>query len=264
MKQRTANTQLPKYVLIGQPQVSVLLELSPHFKSKVSLKVKAFILPRAFSYRLPSKSLTSLSSIFESLRLADPQFMLDDRIDMILGATAAIHAKIVSGTVERGKAHEPIATKSKLGWLLSGPIGLSTSTLVAQDCTKEPNPQEQKCEDHYLKMTRGDESGRFLVGLPFKVNLSVLKIHALPIRTLPEPCFSTWKENSKFVPAFGDGYWLLPHHDIIQESNTTTKMRVVFNGSARSKNSVSINDILDTGPNLLPPLFDLMLRWQNY
>lgn len=36
----------------------------------------------------------------------------------------------------------------------------------------------------------------------------------------------------------------LPHHAVITESSTTTKLRVVFDGSSKSTNGKSLNDFL--------------------
>ena len=48
----------------------------------------------------------------------------------------------------------------------------------------------------------------------------------------------------------------LPHHGVWKGSGTAAKIRVVFNGSARTVSGVSLNDELLVGPNLLPLLCD--------
>ena len=40
----------------------------------------------------------------------------------------------------------------------------------------------------------------------------------------------------------------LPHHCVFKEDSTTTKLRVVFDGSAKTTKGVSINDALMVGP----------------
>lgn len=42
----------------------------------------------------------------------------------------------------------------------------------------------------------------------------------------------------------------LPHHGVLREQSLSTKLRVVFNGSSRSDNGVSLNDILYSGAKL--------------
>ena len=41
-----------------------------------------------------------------------------------------------------------------------------------------------------------------------------------------------------------------PHHGIVKETSSTTKLRVVFNGSEKSSNGVSLNDIMMAGPKV--------------
>ncbi|XP_072400667.1 uncharacterized protein [Diabrotica undecimpunctata] len=56
----------------------------------------------------------------------------------------------------------------------------------------------------------------------------------------------------------------LPHHGVVKESSTTTKLRVVFNGSAVTTNSLSLNDILVAGPTIQDDLFSIVLRARKH
>ena len=57
----------------------------------------------------------------------------------------------------------------------------------------------------------------------------------------------------------------LPHHGVIWSDRETTKLRVVFHGSAKSdKSTASINDCLEKGPNLVPHLFDIVVKFRGY
>lgn len=42
----------------------------------------------------------------------------------------------------------------------------------------------------------------------------------------------------------------LPHHAVIQEDSLTTRLRVVYNGSAKTLKEKSSNDILMVGLNI--------------
>lgn len=59
-------------------------------------------------------------------------------------------------------------------------------------------------------------------------------------------------------------YFLLPHHSVIKHDSTTTKCRVVFDGSAKSNIGVSLNDNLNPGYALQDNLFDIVMRLRLY
>ena len=57
----------------------------------------------------------------------------------------------------------------------------------------------------------------------------------------------------------------LPHHAVVRKDKETTKVRVVFDGSAKSsKEDLSLNDCLERGPNLVPHLFDTIVKFRGY
>ena len=56
----------------------------------------------------------------------------------------------------------------------------------------------------------------------------------------------------------------LPHHPVIRHDKTTTKIRPVFDGSARVKGGLCINDCLETGPNLNPDLLAVLLKFRQH
>jgi len=56
----------------------------------------------------------------------------------------------------------------------------------------------------------------------------------------------------------------LPHHGVLREASSTTKLRVVFNGSQKSSSGATLNDKLHTGPKLQQDLIDVLLRWRRH
>ena len=55
----------------------------------------------------------------------------------------------------------------------------------------------------------------------------------------------------------------LPHRGVVREDHDTTKLRIVFDASAKIRNELSLNDILYSGPCLLPYLYDILLRFRT-
>jgi hypothetical protein len=60
-----------------------------------------------------------------------------------------------------------------------------------------------------------------------------------------------------------DGYYL-PHHPVFKEDSTTTKLRVVFDGSAKTLSGLSLNDVQMVGPPLQNDLFNILLRFRQH
>ncbi|XP_072384568.1 uncharacterized protein [Diabrotica undecimpunctata] len=58
--------------------------------------------------------------------------------------------------------------------------------------------------------------------------------------------------------------YYIPHHGILKTSSTTTKLRVVFDGSAKTDNNLSLNDVLMVGPRLQEDLLHILLRFRKH
>lgn len=56
--------------------------------------------------------------------------------------------------------------------------------------------------------------------------------------------------------------YFLPHHAVEKPDSSTTKCRVVFDGSAASSNGRSLNDNLLVGPVIQPKLNEIALRFR--
>ncbi|KRY44566.1 hypothetical protein T03_418, partial [Trichinella britovi] len=57
--------------------------------------------------------------------------------------------------------------------------------------------------------------------------------------------------------------WYLPHRMVVREDNSTTKFRIVFDGSAKYK-GISLNEYLDAGPALQSDMVGVLLRFRLY
>lgn len=70
--------------------------------------------------------------------------------------------------------------------------------------------------------------------------------------------------NDEFMEPASIKHFYLPHHAVIKTSSLTTKLRQVFDGSAKSKNGNSLNDILTTGPSLQSDIISIILNWRTH
>ena len=63
----------------------------------------------------------------------------------------------------------------------------------------------------------------------------------------------------KFKPAGTVHY--LPHHPVIRTDKSTSRVRIVYDASAK-RDGPSLNDCLETGPNTLPQIIDILLLFR--
>ncbi|XP_071878302.1 uncharacterized protein [Bombus fervidus] len=144
---------------------------------------------------------------------------------------------------------------------------------------------ERQCEEHFRKHVQRTDEGRYIVALPFNNTTSSLgSSKAIAMKRLTS-LSRRFQRDKQFEAdyhavikeylelghmtrvttdrAIDDGYFL-PHHGVIKESSQTTKLRVVFDGSAPTTTGASLNDILHTGPKLQEDLFYILLRFRSH
>ena len=63
----------------------------------------------------------------------------------------------------------------------------------------------------------------------------------------------------KHLPQF-----YLPMHAVFKDSSTSTKIRIVFDGSAVTSTGISLNKALLVGPTLQPTLSNILLKFRTY
>ena len=57
--------------------------------------------------------------------------------------------------------------------------------------------------------------------------------------------------------------WFLPHFPVMGEDKVTTKVRIVFDASAKCQGK-SLNDAILPGPKLQHDIFDVLLRFRKF
>ena len=61
-----------------------------------------------------------------------------------------------------------------------------------------------------------------------------------------------------------DGVYYIPHLAVMHKEASTTKLRVVYETSAKSgKEGTSLNDCLHKRPSLTPLSFDILIRFRE-
>ncbi|XP_047527774.1 uncharacterized protein LOC125064658 [Vanessa atalanta] len=241
----------------------------------------------------------------------DPGFHTSNKIDILLGAD--VYSHIITEGIIKNPACNLIAQNTTLGWVISGVVDNEDKErskvinvlhaqvdkeddilkrfweLEEQTSTKQIlTPEKKACEEFYSLTTRRDESGRYIVKLPFReVNTLCMSGNSRDIaqkrfRSLEKRLGDNKELKEKYVEVIQeylslghmrpiakddmkkDKAFYLPHHAVVRDDKTTTKVRVVFNASQKNSNGVSLNDNLMVGPKLQADLRHTILRWRLY
>mgnify|MGYP002803517215 FL=1 len=145
--------------------------------------------------------------------------------------------------------------------------------------------EKEETKEEFLKDIRYIEGeSRYEVRLPWKTecvpksngySMCLKRLHQLKSRldknkTMLEQYDQIFKEQEKsgiIAPVVkpGEPSHYLPHHGVLRQDKETAKIRVVFEGSAKSSSDdLSLNDCLEMGPNLVPHLFDTVVNFRGY
>lgn len=58
--------------------------------------------------------------------------------------------------------------------------------------------------------------------------------------------------------------YYMPHRPVVKEDRVSSKVRPVFDASAKGYNGVSLNDCLHTSPSLNPDLVEVLVRFRRW
>ncbi|XP_058448908.1 uncharacterized protein LOC131428867 [Malaya genurostris] len=70
--------------------------------------------------------------------------------------------------------------------------------------------------------------------------------------------------SSAICDEYNSQTYYLPHHPVFKEASTTTKIRVVFDGSAKTSSGFSLYEALCVGPVVQDDLLTIILRFRTY
>jgi hypothetical protein len=72
------------------------------------------------------------------------------------------------------------------------------------------------------------------------------------------------RQETKAVEEHNIPAYYMPHHAVLKQGSSTTKLRVVFNGSERTSNGTTLNDVLMVGASHQEDLCSLIQRFRTY
>ncbi|XP_076658358.1 uncharacterized protein LOC143362242 [Halictus rubicundus] len=241
-------------------------------------------------------------AIPRNIKLADPEFDKPADIDALIGTTIfykllstgqiklannsdAVLQKTLLGWIVAGEVGSPEKiTTLKSCQLVRLEQQITRFWEVEEVPTKKHlSSEEQACEALYCNSTLRGGDGRYIVRLPFneqKENLgnsydmALRRFYSLERKLAKNRELK--REYSEFLREYNDlghmteitsydnkskGYYI-PHHAVIKEANLSTKVRVVFDASAKSTTRTSLNDALMVGPTIQRELLFTIMKFR--
>lgn len=139
------------------------------------------------------------------------------------------------------------------------------------------------CEEQFVNTTKRLADGRFSVRIPLKESTEALgdsyttaKNRFLSLERKLERSPDYKRMYGEFMREYEDlGHmtrisepekpnYFLCHHGVLKQDRSTSKLRVVFNGSVPTTSRKSLNDIQLPGPALQNDIFAILLRFRQY
>ena len=235
-----------------------------------------------------------------NLKLADPDFHKPRPVDMLIGSGTTLSLLSIGQINLSSENCDLYMQKTQLCWVIVGgvnsterkPIISCKLTDLSQqiarfwlieDATASglKNSENVDCENHYVKNTFRNNSGRYVVRLPFRTSdrdfgdsrsIARRRFQSLRKKLEHDPILRVEYERvmNEYI-ALGHmsilrnetpGGYYMPHHALIKTSSATTKVRVVFDASAKSTIGKSLNDNLLVGPTIQDKLFEHISKFR--
>lgn len=195
------------------------------------------------------------------------------------------------GYIIRGTASSVSNSQKKVFMTQSTAVELNKNIKQfwdVEELTRKPQmkPEDELCEQIFMATLNREHDGRLSMDLPFKDNVDPA---IGPSRQMAEKRFLSLERKLNNNPNLKMEYhntiknyielkhliklphtlpklneYYLPHHAVLKDSSTTTKVRVVFDASCRSLDGTSLNDHLLTGPKLQIDIRDILFNWRQY
>ncbi|XP_018396261.1 PREDICTED: uncharacterized protein LOC108774612 [Cyphomyrmex costatus] len=149
------------------------------------------------------------------------------------------------------------------------------------------SPEPQACENLFKDTVKRNSDGRFVVQLPIIPNklselgesreIATRRFKCLEKRFVTSPKLHA--EYKEFIQEYiqlghmrevthitnnDSQTYYLPHHAVYKETSTSTKLRMVFDGSCKTTTGVSLNDALLVGPTIQDDLLSILIRFRMF
>ncbi|GFQ69629.1 DUF1758 domain-containing protein [Trichonephila clavata] len=152
---------------------------------------------------------------------------------------------------------------------------------------KPLSKEEEYCENHYQMTHTRNEAGRYIIQMPTKNIQGLGHSKGLATKRLDQlwRTLSRDKQMENLYREFMQQYldlghmekveehldetsannfcYYLPHHGVFRADKTTSKLRIVFIGSASTTSSLSLNDLLLKG-EVKEDIFEIMTRFRKH
>ncbi|CAH0714376.1 unnamed protein product, partial [Brenthis ino] len=152
-----------------------------------SVQVTAFVLDKITGFLPPQRVSVASWPILKDIKLADPNFHSPNKIDLLLGSD--VYGNILMEGIRKCSSGSLLAQATIFGWILTGTNRLQShaANIVSMhvqsddflksfwEIENEPklnqkimSEEEKRCEEIYAATTTRDETGRYIVKLPFR------------------------------------------------------------------------------------------------
>ena len=219
-------------------------------------------------------------------------------IHVILGASDYVKIKMQK-CPRVGKINEPIAEQTKMGWVIMSPDGESdlVSSLYTRTSASDFNrlcdidvlgveenhlSHDENVYKKFKQQLERNEGGWYETGLAWTENKVPLNNNKFESLGRLKSLLKQLEQNPEIFEAYDQVIrdqlvnnlienvsenqsknpkeFFLPHRPVIRKNVESTKLRVVWDASAKSESGYSLNDSLEKGPSLQNKLWDILIR----
>nr|XP_018906994.1 PREDICTED: uncharacterized protein LOC109036994 [Bemisia tabaci] len=276
-------------VLIGVDLFAGLFSGEAHTTQEGTVHVKTFfgiVFAGPAALQLPSQqpSFQPVISAFIDAELPG----LSQQFDRFYEAEAAASTILFCANTEFSQQPRPLVEPTINAATLPIPEHFERFWALEEFAPKPHlTPDEVYCEEFYKQTTTQLDNKRYQVRLPFRPNHPPLgesrsqaekRFVALEKRLDRDAVFA--EQYRKFMKDYEDaghmipvtapsptdsfqGYYC-PHHGVLKESSSSTKLRVVFDASAKSSTGLCLNDILLNGQKLQKDIRHVLLHFRRH